>query len=278
MPKIMITGSTGFLGSRLVSYYQGKYEVLPCTHHTLELCDAEAVRRFLRASAPDYLINGAAISDTGYAALHPEQAYRTNVESVETLARACGEYGVKLIYMSSDQVYNGCAGDMPHRENEPLQPQTVYAQQKLEMEQKAAAADPDAVGLRLTWLYDGEGKGILPNILRAAESGTPAAFSKREFRGVTYVWDLVERMEQILTLPGGVYNCGSDTEGSAYALACRIAHTAKAPAACIGCDEARYAEQARNIRMNSVKMEAAGIFFPDAMDGIERCLQRAGRG
>lgn len=106
------------------------------------------------AAAPDGILHTAAISDTGYCADHPEQAYRANVELPVWLARAAAEIGAKLVAFSSDQVYAGVEQSGPLPETIPLKPANVYGQGKLEMEQRVQALCPGAVLLRATWMYD----------------------------------------------------------------------------------------------------------------------------
>ncbi len=273
MEKVIITGASGFLGSRLIKYYQGKYEVISCTHEMLDLCSRSDVSDLISSEKPDYLINCAAISDTVYAASHPDEAYDINVRGVGILAGACRKYGTKLVYMSSDQVYNGCTGSEPHMENEELYPETLYGQQKLEMEKIVTAEDQEAVGLRLTWLYDSTGKGILLNILNAGITGRQTAFADREYRGVTYVHDLAARMEAVMKLPGGIYNCGSSTDLNTYELALETAGLTGVPSDLICCDRERYAGHIRNISMDMGKLASRGVSFPTVMDGIERCFR-----
>lgn len=132
------------------------------------------MRQAVLQQRPDGILHTAAISDTGYCADHPEQAYRANVELPVWLARAAAETGAKLVAFSSDQVYAGVEQSGPLPETIPLKPANVYGQDKLEMEQRVQALCPGAVLLRATWMYDLPGyrlpiRGNLPlNLLRGA--------------------------------------------------------------------------------------------------------------
>ena len=107
MKKILITGATGFLGSRLALYYKDKYELLLPTHGELNVSREEAVMAYMEESRPDIVIHCAALINTWYCEQHPEDSHRVNVQGTVKLAKACKNIGAKLIFMSSDQVYNG---------------------------------------------------------------------------------------------------------------------------------------------------------------------------
>ena len=152
MKKILITGSSGFLGSRLALYYKDKYELLLPPHSELNVCREDAVMAYMEEFRPDIVVHCAALSNTWYCEQHPEDSHRVNVQGTVKLAKACKRIGAKLIFMSSDQVYNGTPLLGPLKEHVELQPVNVYGQHKLEAEQRAQRNLPSSVGLRLTWM------------------------------------------------------------------------------------------------------------------------------
>lgn len=130
MKKILITGATGFLGSRLALYYKDKYELLLPTHGELNVSREEAVMAYMEESRPDIVIHCAALSNTWYCEQHPEDSHRVNVQGTVKLAKACKNIGAKLIFMSSDQVYNGTPMLGPLKESDVFQPVNVYGRNK----------------------------------------------------------------------------------------------------------------------------------------------------
>ena len=107
MKRVLITGTSGFVGGRLARAMNGEWELLTPTHGEFDITSLDVVRRYVQRHRPQYIIHLAAISNTGYCEEHPEESYRVNVVGVENLARVAAEMGCKLVFFSSDQVYNG---------------------------------------------------------------------------------------------------------------------------------------------------------------------------
>lgn len=265
MKKILVTGAGGFVGSRVVQQWSGRYELCTFPKGFLATAREDAVRQAVLQQRPDGILHTAAISDTGYCADHPEQAYRANVELPVWLARAAAEIGAKLVAFSSDQVYAGVEQSGPLPETIPLKPANVYGQGKLEMEQRVQALCPGAVLLRATWMYD------LPlNLLRAAQRGESVRFSVWDFRGITYVRQAVALLEAALTLPGGVYNFGSENAENMVLTARQFAETLGITV------DIQEADWARNLAMDCSKLRAQGIVFDTTQAGLTRCLRDYG--
>lgn len=276
MKKILVTGAGGFVGSRVMQQWAGRYELCAFSKGFLAVAGEDAVRQAVLQQHPDVILHTAAISDTGYCTDHPAQAYRANVELPVWLAWAAVETGAKLVAFSSDQVYAGVAQSGPLLENIPLQPANVYGQGKLEMEQRVQTICPSAILLRATWMYDLPGyqlpiRGNLPlNLLRAAHRGEPVRFSARDFRGITYVRQAVTLLEPAMKLPGGVYNFGSENAENMVLTARQFAETLGITV------DIQEADWARNLAMDCSKLRAQGIVFDTTQAGLERCLRDYG--
>lgn len=278
--KILITGSSGFLGSRLTLYYKDKYNLLLPSHSELNISREDAVRAYIEEERPDIVLHCAALSTTWYCEQHAEESHRVNVQGTVRLAKACKLTGAKFIFMSSDQVYNGTPKTGPLKEDDVLQPVNVYGRHKLEAEQRAQWNLPESIGLRLTWMYDLPNSpmklnaNILFNIQKAHDEGSSIKASTHEFRGVTNVWEVVRNIEKTFNLSGGIYNYGSGGDLNTHSLYLKAA-------ALLGYDDAfkwilpdeeRYKDQERNLTMDCSCISTYGVAFHENVEGIKAAI------
>ena len=276
MKRVLITGGSGFLGARILQQGLGDAELCSLPRGFLAAAGEAEVTEIIQKLQPAAIVHAAALSDTGYCAQHPEEAHRANVELPVWVAKAACASGAKLLAFSSDQVYAGITQPGPLPETLPLQPTNVYGRCKLEMEQRVLELCPDAVLLRASWMYDLPGYGLpirgnLPlNLLRAAQRGESVRFSVWDFRGITYVRQAVALLEAALTLPGGVYNFGSENAENMVLTARQFAETLGITV------DIQEADWARNLAMDCSKLQAHGIVFDTTQAGLTRCLRDYG--
>lgn len=272
MKKILVTGAGGFVGARILEMWRGRFELSAFPPDFLRTADETAVRRFITAERPDVIVHTAALSNTQVCQQHPEESFRANVLLPEWVAAAAAETGAKLLSFSSDQVYAGVQQPGPLAEALPLSPANVYGRHKLEAEARVMARCPDAVALRLPWMYDLPGgrlpiRGNLPlNLLQAAKTGEVLHFSRRDHRGVGYVREVIENLVPAMELPGGVYNFGSECDGD-------MVETARCFATLLQVDvKIEESDLTRNLAMDTGKLRAHGIEFSSTWGALRVCL------
>ena len=276
MKRVLLTGAGGFVGARVLQQLADRLTLLPVAPGLLRTAGPQEIEELVARARPEVILHTAAISDTGYSEAHPQESYRANVELPVWLADAARHTGAKLVSFSSDQVYAGLPGDGPFGEDTPLHPANVYGRHKWEAEERVLALCPDSVHLRATWLYDLPGYGLpvrgnLPlNLLQAALQGKTAVFSRREYRGVTYVRQAVENLLPALELPGGVYNFGSENTLTMYETArafCTALHISPA---------LEPGDRQRSLAMDCAKARRGSVVFDTTAEGIRRCLRDYG--
>ena len=258
---ILVTGASGFVGEKIMRECKN---VIACPS-LKGLCEDD-IRRIIENSQVDIIIHTAAISDIGECERDPEGSYIANVMLPIYLARA--SKGIKLICFSSDQVYSGTHSDCPFTED-MVNPSNTYARHKLEMEHRVLDIDPDAVMLRAEWMYDYYLKksNYFMGILNAGEC---VRYSSRQYRGVTYVREVAENLNNVIRLPGGAYNFGSETRKSMYEITTEFA-------ALIG-KSIRVEDDGsqHNLWMNCDKARRLGVEFSSVEDGLEKCARDYG--
>lgn len=279
MKKILVTGASGFVGSRFVERWRNEYAILAPSHAELDITDAASVERYFIENSPQVVVHLAALSNTGYCEQHPDESYSVNVEGVCNLAAASARNGVKFVFFSSDQVYNGNREYGPLGEYVAVAPENVYGRHKLEAEQRALELCPTAVALRATWMYDREREGMsshanfVLNIANAIKERKPIVFPVREYRGITWVREVVEFLPLTFSLPSGVYNYGAENDTNTYEVACCYCEMLAGlqSGALLQPDYERYPEHERNLSMSTDKIfRASGgrICFGSTMDGL----------
>lgn len=253
---ILVTGANGFVGHKIMEMYT---EAVAAP--SLRGAAQEEIERIIGESDADVIIHTAAISDTGACQANPDASYYANVQIPLFIGRAAK--GRKLICFSSDQVYSGCREEGPYLED-MAKPGNVYAQHKLEMEQSVLEIAPNAVMLRAEWMYDYYLKksNYFMNMIQAKES---VSFSSGQFRGITYLKEVMENMEKVISLPGGIYNFGSETTKSMYDITKEFVELLGKKVR-VEDGSARH-----NLWMNCDKAKKHGVKFSSVMDGLIRC-------
>lgn len=277
MKKLLVSGAGGFVGARIMTQLAGRYELCAFPKGMLAAADEQTVADWVRREQPDVIVHMAALSDTGYSEKHPDESYRANVLLPCWMAAAAQKSGAKLVAFSSDQVYTGLTEHGPFDEDTSLSPANVYGRHKQEMEQRVLDILPDAVLLRAAWMYDLPGYGLpirgnfLLNLLTAAMRQETLRFSMRDYRGITYVREAVERLPQAMELPGGVYNFGSEND-------CDMVTTARRTCALLDIPPViETADWPRSLLMDGGRFRAAaGVGFDDTLTGVQHCLRDYG--
>lgn len=280
--KVLVTGGSGFLGRRTAAYLEHLgWQVLLPSHGEVDITAEAELHEWFRRHTPEAVIHTAAVSDTGRCQREPEWSERINVGGSATLAKACREYGAKLLICSSDQVYSGSKVAGPHLEDETLAPNNVYGCQKLRAEQNCLKILPETVCLRLSWMY---AKASLPNehshflaTLKGAlaDESKPLLLPIYDRRGITDVADVVKNLPKALTLPGGVWNFGSENDSSTYDTVKAVLQELQLDAALgrLQKNEEAFAVQPRDLTMDQSRCKAAGILFPTTKEGLRSALK-----
>jgi dTDP-4-dehydrorhamnose reductase len=122
---------------------------------------AQAVAEF----RPDIVVNPAAYTAVDKAESEPDEAFALNRDGAGVVAAAAAEQGAPVVHLSTDYVFDG-KKDAPYLESDPVNPQSVYGRSKREGELAVAAANPQHIVLRTSWVYAPFGTNFVRTMLR----------------------------------------------------------------------------------------------------------------
>jgi dTDP-4-dehydrorhamnose reductase len=168
-----------------------------------------------------------AVVHTAYRQEGPD-AWSTNVDGAEIVARAAREAGARLVHLSTDVVFDGRKG-RPYTEEDPTCPVTEYGASKAEAELRVFAAHPDALLVRTSLIVGGP--GVEPSKHELAALDPAKAFFTNEIRSPVQVGDLAEALLELarIDVAGLLHVAGADAV-SRYELAALVAPHAAKPA------------------------------------------------
>ena len=285
MKKMLITGTSGFLGSRIADFYKGKYEIIAPSHAQMDITDEASVFAYFDKYKPDVVVHCAAVSDVGQCEREPERSWKINVDGSVNMAKASAKAGAKCLVCSSDQVYFGSDIESAHEEDEVLEPLTLYGKGKLKAEQECLKVNPDCVLLRLSWMYDGKQdkcpdgvssikpSDFLKNLIYKIRNNEEIAYAVYDKRGITDVYEVVENIEKASGIPGGVYNFGSPNHINTYETVCEMVKQAGADSRIIIRNDEAFKGNLRNITMSQKKLNSVGIYFSNTIDAVTSKLK-----
>jgi len=173
MPKnILITGASGQVGQAFQSLLENKKHT-ESTHRfyftdrdTLDITDKGLLETFVKENKIDIIVNTAAYTAVDKAQEDEALAYKVNKEAVENLAEISKIYGIQLIHISTDYVFDGTS-HTPLCEVDGVNPQGIYAKSKRAGEEAILSIKPEgAIIIRTSWVYGTTGHNFVKTMLR----------------------------------------------------------------------------------------------------------------
>ncbi len=209
MKKIFITGASGFLGGHVYHQAREKWQVLAGYNSNksagrgedwiqLDLTDAKRVRAALKAFRPDVIIHCAANSNLDECEKSPDMASAINVKSAEYLISSANDLGSRLIFVSSDIVFNGEKGN--YRETDPVSPISVYGRTKVRSEELLMRKSTNYVIARAALIYGRPktgGSSFSVWIENQLKAGSSVSLYRDQFRTPVLVNNLAEALLEL---------------------------------------------------------------------------------
>ncbi len=230
----LVTGAAGFFGSNLAQDCAHWWSemigvtrdgVAPGYHRGIaaDLTDPSSVN-LLAAQSPNVIVHAAALASVPACETDPRAAYRANVLATQHVAQAAALCGARLVYISTDAVFDGATGN--YTEQDATNPQTVYGKTKLLGEQVALATVPTALIARINifgWSPRGD-KSVLEFFVNALRSGT-AVNGYTDYRVSSgYVRHVITTMRMLIAASAtGVYHVAATDALSKYEFGMAVA-------------------------------------------------------
>lgn len=156
--NVLIVGSSGFIGNVLLEEFSKKHDVLGtfCTHPVdglkhLDITDKKEISNVVTSFNPDIILHAAANPNVEYCEDHRKESWEVNVNGTENMAKVTKKVGAKLVYFSSDYIFDGKDG--PYSEEDVPNPINVYGEQKLASERLIQGLLKDYLVIRTTVVY-----------------------------------------------------------------------------------------------------------------------------
>lgn len=163
--RILITGTQGQLGHALQQVLSGEDLILKDLP-TFDLTKSDSESQIV-AARPSVILHVGAYSNVDEAEREPNHALAVNVQGTMFVARAAATLNARLIYLSTDYVFDGTQ-TVPYREEDVPHPINVYGQSKREGEIAALATCLNTLVVRTAWLYGYAGNNFVKTIMRLA--------------------------------------------------------------------------------------------------------------
>lgn len=291
MSNVLVTGSSGQVGSEireLSSNYL--YRFYFTDKNELDISNLQDVRRHIIENSIDTIINCAAYTAVDKAQSEIELADKINHLAVKNLAMLSNEFGIKLIHISTDYVFDG-TNFKPYTEDDVTNPQSIYGQTKLDGEKAILEYNlKNSIIIRTSWVYSYYGANFVKTMLRLGKEKESLGVIFDQIGTPTYAKDLARAILEIIqnsTLKiknsspqTEIYNFSNEGAVSWYDFAKEIMKMAKLDCKINPIETKEYPTPAKRPHyslLNKSKIKSTfNIEIPYWKDGLDECMKRLG--
>jgi dTDP-4-dehydrorhamnose reductase len=235
--KVLITGANGQLGKELVEYFSNKndFEVIGYGRQELDITNQDQVDKLFLKIKPNIVIHTAAYTKVDLAESDADQAYLVNSIGTRNVAVAAEIIGSKLVYISTDYVFDGTSGE-PYNEFMLTSPIGVYGKSKLAGEQFVRDFHSKFFIVRTSWVFGKHGNNFVKTMINLGREKEKLSVVNDQNGCPTYTFDLAVCLyELVKTSKYGVYHVSNSGSCTWYEFAKAIFEEAKIKVELIPC-------------------------------------------
>ncbi len=284
--KIIVTGVKGQLGYDVVNECQKRgYDAIGVDVEEVDITNPEAVDRVIAEANPDAVIHCAAWTAVD-AAEDPENVAKVravNADGTQNIANVCKKLNCKLLYISTDYVFDGQGSEPWLPDQKDYRPLNVYGQTKLEGELAVANTVEKYFIVRIAWVFGVNGKNFIKTMLNVGKTHDTIRVVNDQIGTPTYTYDLARLLVDMAESEKYGYYHATNEGGyiSWYDFACEIFRQAGYPTKVIPVTTAEYglskAKRPFNSRLDKHKLVENGFTpLPDWKDALKRYLKEIG--
>ncbi len=279
--RILVTGVKGQLGFDVVNELKkNNIEAVGVDIEEMDITDAAAVKKVITESKVDGVIHCAAYTAVDAAEDNEEICRKINAGGTKNIADVCKELDIKMMYISTDYVFNG-QGETPWQPDcKDYKPLNVYGQTKLEGELAVSETLDKYFIVRIAWVFGVNGKNFIKTMLNVGKTHDTVTVVNDQVGTPTYTYDLARLLvDMIQTDKYGYYH--ATNEGgyiSWYDFTCEIYKQAGYTTKVVPVTTAEYgvskAARPFNSRLDKRKLVENGFEpLPTWQDALARYLK-----
>ena len=274
--KILVTGSDGMLGQDLVAAAeQSGHEVRACPRTRLDVTDAGAVMEGISVYKPDAVVNCAAWTDVDGAEEHQAEAMAVNATGAGNVAAAAAEIGAKVIYVSSDFIFDG-KKRTPYVESDVPAPISAYGRSKLSGEEATLFANRRSMVVRTAWTFGIGGSNFVETMLRNGATEARVLVVHDQVGSPTWTWHLAQGLlRQLDSDAYGIHHMAGAGHCSRYDFAREIFDRAGMEVNTLATDSAMLGRAAARPAFSALESEYPNaIQLPPWQEGLAGYLKQ----
>ncbi len=277
--RVLVTGVKGQLGFDVVRELEKRGHVAIGTDvDNMDITDAAAVYQVIADTKPDAVIHCAAYTAVDAAEDNVDLCRRINAAGTEHIARTCKEFDIKMLYISTDYVFDG-EGTHFWQPDDVRSPLNVYGQTKYEGELAVESLLDKYYIVRIAWVFGLNGKNFIKTMLNLGKTRDHLTVVDDQIGSPTYTYDLAKLLvDMIETDKYGRYHATNEGICSWYDFACEIFkqagydHVTVTPVS--ASEYPAKAKRPSNSRMSKDKLTENGFAkLPTWQDALSRYLQ-----